>query len=125
MSILAYTSSFFFSTIRRHEIRSECFLYSCARNFCCRTIFEVGKVMNVFSRISSSVILSPHNFNCEVILNTLELYSSIVLKSCSLSFIHSLRVFGRIIDFKWLYLSYKPFQRIYRFFIARNSLPSA
>ena len=64
----------FCSTTRRHEISSEYFLKPRSLYCCYRSIFEARKVENVFSNILSLVILSPHGFTLELILNIAKLY---------------------------------------------------
>ena len=103
--------SLFYSATRRWEISSEYFLKSFSRYCCCKSTFEAWKVENVFSIISISLIVFPHNFNWEVILNMAELYSCIDLKSCSLRCIQSYRAFGCMTIFKWSNLSFRFFHK--------------
>ena len=79
-------SSLFCSATRRHDISSEYF-WNLHSWYCfCRSIFQAWNLVNVFSNMSSSVIFSPLNLNCEGILNSIELYSLTLLKSCNLRF---------------------------------------
>ena len=68
-------SSLFCSATRRHDISFEYFSNLRSRYCCCKSIFKAWNLVNVFSNMSSSVTFSPHNFNCEVILSSVELYS--------------------------------------------------
>ena len=101
------------------------FVYWRALYCCCKTVLEAWNVVNVFSNISSSLIFSPHNFNCEVIQYSAELYSCTNLKSCSLRAFHLLRALGRMTDLKWPYLSCKLLHKTYGSFIVRYSILSA
>ena len=79
------------------------------------------KRRKVFFNMFSSMIFSPHNFNWELILKSVELYSLTVLKSCNFRCIQSYQAFGRIIVFWWSYLSFKLLHRVKWSFTVRYS----
>ena len=67
-------SSLFCLTTRRHDVSSKYF-WNLRFWYCyCKSIFEAWNVLNVYFNMSSSAIFSPHNLNCEVILNSAELW---------------------------------------------------
>ena len=66
-------SSLFCLASRIYEINSNYLGKRCSWYCYYKSTFEAWKVVNVFSSISSSVTFSPHNFNCELILNRVEL----------------------------------------------------
>ena len=100
-------SSFFFSATRRHAIISEYFSNLSSLYYFYRSKFVAWNVVNVFSNFTSSEIVFPHSFSCEVILNNVELYSFTLLKSWNLRCCHLLWAFDKIIVFWWSYLSFK------------------
>ena len=88
--------------------------------YCCwsKTLL-VWNVENVFSNMSASVIVSPHSFNFETILNRAELYSSTDLKSWILRFLQSYRAFGKSTVLWWSYLDFSYVQSSRRFSTVR------
>ena len=70
---------------RRHDISLEYFWNLRSRYCYCKSTFKTWNVIDVFLTCLHQYF-SPRNFNCELILNSVELYSLAFLKSCNLRF---------------------------------------